>query len=57
LADQAHVAGCPFCGIAQDQDPDARIVASGPLWVAFFPPEPATVGHTLIIPRTHVTDR
>lgn len=24
--------------------------------MAFFPPEPATVGHTLIIPRTHVTD-
>jgi histidine triad (HIT) family protein len=24
--------------------------------VAFFPPEPATAGHTLVIPRAHVRD-
>jgi hypothetical protein len=25
-------------------------------WVAFFPPQPATPGHTLVIPREHVPD-
>jgi histidine triad (HIT) family protein len=31
-------------------------VCAGDLWVAFFPLEPATPGHTLIIPREHVSD-
>jgi histidine triad (HIT) family protein len=45
---------CPFCAIARGEDPHVRLVASSPEWVAFFPPEPATPGHTLIIPRDHV---
>jgi histidine triad (HIT) family protein len=28
----------------------------GKKWVAFFPNEPATPGHTLIIPREHIPD-
>src|SRR4029077_20624905 len=27
-----------------------------PTVVAFFPDDPVTLGHTLVIPRTHVTD-
>jgi histidine triad (HIT) family protein len=47
---------CPFCAIAEGRDPDARVVVSGAEWVAFFPPQPATRGHTLIISRAHVAD-
>lgn len=47
---------CPFCRIARGQDPSVQIVCEGQLWVAFFPPEPATPGHTLVIPREHVPD-
>lgn len=31
-------------------------MCQGEAWVAFFPPEPATPGHTLVIPRIHVPD-
>jgi histidine triad (HIT) family protein len=55
-AERDRAADCAFCAVAQGRDPDARIVASAPKWVAFFPPEPATLGHTLIIPREHVRD-
>jgi histidine triad (HIT) family protein len=48
--------GCPFCAIAHGEDPSAEIVCEGPSWVAFFPPEPATPGHTMVIPRNHVPD-
>ena len=47
---------CEFCAIACGQDDSAEIVCSAPLWVAFFPLEPATPGHTLVIPRVHVPD-
>ena len=33
-----------------------EIVCEGATWVAFFPLEPATPGHTLVIPRLHVSD-
>lgn len=46
---------CDFCVIAQEQG-RADIVAEGEAWVAFFPFEPATPGHTLVIPRIHVAD-
>lgn len=45
---------CPFCEIVQREDPDAREVYRDDLVVAFFPVEPATLGHTLLIPRLHV---
>jgi histidine triad (HIT) family protein len=49
-------ADCDFCRIASGADQSAEIVCEGPEWVAFFPLEPATPGHTLIIPRDHVPD-
>ena len=48
---------CAFCKIARGQeDEDAEIVCEGDRWVAFFPLNPATTGHTLIVPRNHVRD-
>ena len=37
-------------------DPDAREVYRDSHVVAFFPLEPATLGHTLIVPRDHIPD-
>lgn len=47
---------CPFCEIVQRDDPDAREVYRDQHVVAFFPHNPATLGHTLVIPRIHVPD-
>ncbi|MGI8727767.1 MAG: HIT family protein [Solirubrobacterales bacterium] len=47
---------CDFCSIARGEDDAAEIVAQGDDWIAFFPLEPATPGHSLIIPREHVRD-
>jgi histidine triad (HIT) family protein len=47
---------CEFCAIARGEDQSVEIVCEGENWVAFFPLEPATPGHTLIIPRKHVVD-
>lgn len=47
---------CPFCEIVQREDPDAREVYRDDHVVAFFPLEPATLGHTLVVPRAHVPD-
>ena len=46
---------CPFCDIIAGRSP-ARIVAEWPTALAFFPLRPATVGHTLVVPRRHVPD-
>lgn len=48
--------GCDFCNIARGEAPETELVWEEELWLAFFPLNPATPGHTLIIPRTHVTD-
>lgn len=32
------------------------MIAHSASWVAFFPPEPATLGHTLVVPTSHVED-
>ena len=45
---------CPFCTIVQRNDPDAREVYRDDQVVAFFPTEPAVLGHTMIVPRAHV---
>jgi len=37
-------------------DPSTQIICEGASWVAFFPSEPATPGHTLVIPREHIPD-
>lgn len=47
---------CAFCRIAHGEDPSIEIICEGATWVAFFPPDPATPGHTLVIPREHVAD-
>lgn len=49
-------AACQFCAIARGDDASAEVVCAGEHWVAFFPHEPATPGHTLITPRQHVED-
>lgn len=46
---------CPFCEIVRREE-NAREVFRTASVVAFFPPEPATLGHTLLIPRAHVQD-
>ncbi len=46
---------CDFCAIVASEEP-AREVLRNEHVVAFFPLEPATLGHTLIIPREHVPD-
>lgn len=51
-----NVPECPFCEIIQHDDPDAREVYRDKHVVAFFPLEPATLGHTLVVPRNHVPD-
>lgn len=47
---------CPFCEILAGEDHDARIVMRREGVVAFFPTEPATLGHTLVVPESHVAD-
>ncbi len=46
---------CPFCDLVA-QAGDVREVFRTESVVAFFPTEPATLGHTLLIPRAHVRD-
>ena len=46
---------CPFCDIVAGRA-HAELVHQWPRAVAFFPREPATVGHTLVVPREHVAD-
>ena len=58
-ADSVHpvfVEGCDFCSIAQGKDQSAEIICEADHWVAFFPLDPATPGHTLVIPRHHFRD-
>jgi histidine triad (HIT) family protein len=40
----------------RQEDPDAREVYRDEHVVAFFPTEPATLGHTLVVPRDHIPD-
>lgn len=47
---------CPFCRIVAGDDPDARVVYRSPHVIAFFPTEPATLGHTMVVPVRHVPD-
>lgn len=46
---------CEFCEIIS-RDEEAREVFRTNTVVAFVPLEPATLGHTLLIPRVHVRD-
>lgn len=47
---------CPFCRIVDGADAGAQVVGEDDAWIAFFPLHPATLGHTLVIPREHVSD-
>jgi histidine triad (HIT) family protein len=47
---------CPFCAIAAGTGSQARVVYRDHHVTAFFPLEPATPGHTLLIPNRHVQD-
>ena len=46
---------CEFCRIARGEE-EALVVCESDDCLAFFPTEPATRGHTLIIPRQHAPD-
>lgn len=47
---------CPFCEISLGSGSDSREVYRDEHVVAFFPTEPATLGHALVVPRKHVPD-
>jgi histidine triad (HIT) family protein len=49
-------ADCPFCAIARGDDNSVDVICEGRSWMAFFPLDPATPGHTLVIPRVHVAN-
>lgn len=49
-----HHQKCPFCDIVEGVDQYVREIYRDDQAVAFFPTEPAVLGHTLIIPRRHV---
>lgn len=46
---------CPFCQIIQGSA-RARIVLETADCLAFFPLNPAIVGHVLVVPRRHIVD-
>lgn len=46
---------CDFCEIIAREEP-AREVLRTEKVIAFFPLQPATLGHTLVIPREHIPD-
>lgn len=46
---------CDFCQIIRGEQ-EARIVCRMPGAVAFFPLNPAALGHTLVVPRQHIPD-
>jgi histidine triad (HIT) family protein len=56
MASTGDPASCDFCAIARGDDASAEIVCESEEWVAFFPLTPATPGHTLVIPRSHIPD-
>jgi histidine triad (HIT) family protein len=47
---------CAFCAIARGEDSSVEVICEAETWIAFFPINPATPGHTLVIPRKHVAD-
>lgn len=49
-------ADCPFCEIIKREARNTREVYRDNTVVAFFPLEPATLGHTLVVPRRHIPD-
>jgi diadenosine tetraphosphate (Ap4A) HIT family hydrolase len=56
IVSSGWVEDCEFCSIARGTDRAVEVVCEAESWVAFFPLKPATIGHTLVIPRRHVVD-
>ncbi|TIH29827.1 HIT family protein [Subtercola vilae] len=50
---EAQLPTCPFCQIVRKEVP-AEIIYETDDTLAFFPLEPATRGHTMIIPKRHI---
>jgi histidine triad (HIT) family protein len=48
-------AGCVFCSIAAGDEP-AHVIGRSDRALAILDVNPATEGHTLVIPRAHATD-
>lgn len=46
---------CEFCQIVRGEQP-ARVVGDSSDALAFFPLRPVCLGHTIVIPKTHVRD-
>jgi histidine triad (HIT) family protein len=46
---------CDFCQIVAREEPAREVLRTDKV-IAFFPLEPATLGHTLVIPREHIPD-
>lgn len=46
---------CEFCEIVNDHNPHARVVFHDDAVTAFFPLDPVTRGHTLVIPNRHMS--
>ncbi len=46
---------CTFCRIVRGEE-KAIVVCESADCVAFFPTDPAVLGHTLVVPRKHVRD-
>lgn len=47
---------CSFCAIARGLEHPPEVIAEDERWLAFVPLNPATPGHTLVVPRSHVRD-
>lgn len=47
------MSSCPFCQIVRRESP-AEVIYETEDTLAFFPTEPATRGHTMVIPKRHV---
>jgi histidine triad (HIT) family protein len=56
MSNSIDPATCDFCAIARGEDSSVEVVCQDEDWIAFFPLNPATPGHTLVIPRVHVSD-
>lgn len=52
-SETAVIDPCIFCAIGEHHAP-ARVIAETEVSMAFFPLHPATLGHTLVIPKVHV---
>lgn len=55
IEDDPYADGCAFCAIISGMEPAQELFRSDAI-VAFFPDYPAVLGHTLVVPRSHIPD-